>query len=243
MDNTGGRVSYTLGEKVRVLNPNGTVSKEVYTIQQDKSDRKGHVSLLNEKGEELKVNHRRILPFSIVATAIIVEVGDKYKAVCPTCGFVDMIRIVADKYKCSNCQSEHVCHWINTKPLKEVIRETKTIKPKVEEEKMQKQTKAAIVVDLDYMSKLANCKLYTKKNVKFDHERIDVKAHVLIYSDENGARKMCFNTYNGTLGKKMIDLPVQEFVEGKDSSRFFKVPDLIKAIEKLKREGYEEHTS
>lgn len=241
MENTGGRVSYTVGEQVRVLNLNGTISQAVYTIQQDKSDRKGHVSLSDTQGKELKVNHRRIIPFSTNATACVVEVGDKYKVVCPTCGHVDTIRIVADKYTCSNCTTTSQCHWINTKPLKEIIKEVKTQKPKVQVA-MQKETKETpAIVDLAALAKTENCKLYTKKNIKFDHERIDVQAHVLIHTNETVSRKMCFNTYNGTLGKKLTELPVQDFTEGKESNRFFKVPDLNKLVDKLKKEGYEEH--
>lgn len=240
MDNNGGRVSYTLGDKVRILSLNGTVSKDVYTIEQEKSDRKGHVALLDSKGKELRVNHRRILPFATEATACVVEIGDKFKVVCPSCGFVGTIRIVSDKYTCENCNNEHQCHWINTKPLKEIIKEAKVIKPKVED-KMQKETREAVVIDLNALASLPNCKLYTKKNVKFDHERIDVKAHVLVFNDGQSSRKMCFNTYNGTLGKKLVDLPTQDFIDGKESSRFFAINDMNKAMEKLRKDGYEEH--
>lgn len=238
MDNTGGRVSYTVGEKVKVLNVNGTISKAGYTIQQDKSDRKGHVSLVDAQGKELKVNHRRIIPYDTKATACVVEVGDKYKVVCPACGIVDIIRIVSDKYTCSSCSQNHECHWISTKPIKEIIKEAKVNKPKVET--MPKDKTAPAVVDLDALTKFANCTLYTKRNIKFDHERIDVQAHVLLYDNSQEARKLCFNTYNGTLGKKITELPVQDFVDGKESARFFKVTDVSKLKEKLKKEGYEE---
>lgn len=244
MENTGGRVSYIKGEKVKVLNVNGTISNTIFTIQQDKSDRKGHVSLLDEKGKELKVNHRRIIPFSTQASACVVEVGDKYKVVCPTCGIVDTIRIVSDKYSCTHCLQSHACHWISTKPIREIIKEAKVNKPKVET--MLKDKSEPIAVDLSALTSLPHCTLYTKRNIKFDHERIDVQAHVLLYDRLNEnvreSRKLCFNTYNGTLGKKITKLPIEEFIDGNESARFFKVMDVAKLKDKLRREGYEERS-
>lgn len=67
------------------------------------------------------------------------------------------------------------------------------------------------------LKSLANqpgCDLWTKNGVKFDHANVDVKSHALIIGGSN-PRKYCFNTYDGSLGKKAKDLMVAEFLENK----------------------------
>lgn len=66
------------------------------------------------------------------------------------------------------------------------------------------------VVDLDDV-KQHGVELWTKPQLNFDHAVMDVKAHALIA--DNPVRKLCFNTYDGTLGKKkkMEDLHLDDF--------------------------------
>ena len=70
---------------------------------------------------------------------------------------------------------------------------------------------------------------------------MDVKAHVLLIVDDN-PRKLCFNTYNGTLGKRGNSLPVtafqnDEMPEGK--RLWFHVKNADKQRQKLLKDGYE----
>jgi hypothetical protein len=83
-----------------------------------------------------------------------------------------------------------------------------------------------------------NCMLFTKKGIRFDHERIDVRAHVLLCIDDN-PRKMCFNTYNGQLGKDKKSPDFDGFCAGADGKNFYKVACVVKEQKKLLKQGYE----
>ena len=66
------------------------------------------------------------------------------------------------------------------------------------------------IVDLDEIKEYG-LELWTKRQLNFDHVSMDVRAHVLLADDP--VRKLCFNTYDGTLGKKkeLKDLHLPEF--------------------------------
>ena len=91
--------------------------------------------------------------------------------------------------------------------------------------------------DLAAIAKLENCELWTQGQVTFDHAKFDVAAHVLLFTGEN-PRKLCFNTYNGTTGKKGEQLPIEAFLKGEKVSGSYTVKDVDKAREKLTRDGY-----
>jgi len=96
-----------------------------------------------------------------------------------------------------------------------------------------------VAVNIDSLKLLGE--LYTRKQLRFNHPGMDVKAHVLLIVDDN-PRKLCFNTYNGTLGKKGNDLPTEAFQknempEGK--KLWFHVKNVDKQRQKLVKDGYE----
>lgn len=269
--NTGGRVQFVKDTEVRILELDGTVSKTVYLVDQERSDRKGFVALKERDGTRLvRVHHRRVLPLSVEGKAVVIESGDQYWALCPEHGQITAVEAGEETATCPQCSKIFPLHWLGVRPMAEATatpaEETATAEkpakapkaPKAEKapkppkaEKPPKEPKPApvakepAVVDLAALAKLPNCELWTKKNVKFDHERIDVQAHVLLFVGD-GARKLCFNTYNGTLGKKPgAELPAEAFCTGtpvagaKKETPWFAVPDLDKARAKLTKEGYE----
>lgn len=85
--------------------------------------------------------------------------------------------------------------------------------------------------------------LWTKPQLNFDHVTMDVRAHVLLADDP--ARKLCFNTYNGTLGKKkeLKDLHLEEFQANKpvqDRKLWHELKgSLDEARQHLEKKGYE----
>ena len=117
---------------------------------------------------------------------------------------------------------------------------TKKAAPK--KEKVKKERPARVVrephkPDLAAIAKLESCELWTQGQVTFDHAKFDVAAHVLLFTGEN-PRKLCFNTYNGTTGKKGEQLPIEAFLKGEKVSGSYSVKDLDKAREKLTKDGY-----
>lgn len=84
--------------------------------------------------------------------------------------------------------------------------------------------------------------LWTKPQLNFDHVTMDVRAHVLLAT--NPLRKLCFNTYDGQLGKKkkVENLHLEEFqanksVPGKKLWHLLK-GTLEEARQHLQKKGY-----
>lgn len=113
-------------------------------------------------------------------------------------------------------------------------------------EKKEKVIREVIKVDFSALTSLAKCELWTKGHVKFDHPDVDVQAHVLIFVDGESSRKLCFNTYDGALGKKSPPLPISEFTTdgtvttGKREKPWFAIKNLDKTKTKLAKDGYEQ---
>jgi hypothetical protein len=226
---------------VRILQINGTVSKEVYIIDED-ADRKGLVSL-KQKGslKTIKVIHSRVLPTSADGKAVVIESGDKYKVVCPEC---DDVGVITDTdtwagtcEECKGCKKEFNLHWLGVKPMAEAI-----ITNQEGSNMATKSNKTATVepVRVDFKDLQKYGELYTKKGVRFDHHEIDVQSHVLLFTGEN-PRKLCFNTYDGCLGKKNKGLPLEDFKNNEQQSGkrlWFDVKDIKKQQEALRKKGY-----
>lgn len=269
--NSGGRVRYSLEEEVRYVEMDGSISKEVYVVTQQRSDRKGHVSLRQREGtREVRVHFRRILPAQMDGKAVVIESQDRYWALCPEDQEPVDVNPGDDAVTCPKCSKTFTLHWMGARPMSEKTttaekapkepkaakastaapkepkapKPPKEAKPKVEKE--PKATKEPAKVDLAALAQTKGVELWTKKNVKFDHERIDVQAHVLLYVGD-GPRKLCFNTYNDTLGKKGGELPVAAFLANatQDAKKnvWFAVTDLEKTRGKLQKDGYEQHAA
>jgi hypothetical protein len=119
-------------------------------------------------------------------------------------------------------------------------------KPKTDKKTTKPAAREPVKVDFDALKALPNCELWTKKNVKFDHVDVDVQAHALLYVEGDAPRKLCFNTYDGVLGKKSPPLPTAEFTadtevkNAKKPKPWFPIKDLGKARTKLGKDGYEQ---
>lgn len=229
-------------------------------IKDDKyvrADRKGHIFLREEGGsKEQKIHFRRVLPVDVDGKAPVIESGDKYRAVCPGCGRVEDVDPSDSVINCPKCGETQV-HWLGVKPMTETTAETgkkeTSVKPAKKDStkkpaaaKKDKPVREVIRVDFDALKALNNCELWTKGHVKFDHPDVDVRAHALVLVDGESSRKLCFNTYDGALGKKSPALPIDEFVNdgvvktGKREKPWFAVKDLEKARAKLVKDGYEQ---
>ena len=119
-------------------------------------------------------------------------------------------------------------------------------KPKADRPKTEKLIKnepEPIIPDLDSYKQLPNCELWVKTGVRFDHPTIDVKSYVLLL-ESSKPRKLCFNTYNDTLGKKGEPLPVENFLEDKpvkgarSATPWYYINDADKTRAKLIKDGY-----
>ena len=223
-------------------------------VEYVRADRKGHIIVKPEGGtKEQKVHFRRVLPVEIDGQALVIESNDKYRAVCPKCGCVENVDPSDTAINCPKCGKIQV-HWLGVKPMVETTAAEKseakpaakkpaTAKPAAKKEKAVREV---IKVDFNALKSLTSCELWTKGHVKFDHPDVDVQAHVLIFADGDKSRKLCFNTYDGALGKKSPPLPISEFTTngtvttGKREKPWFAVKNLDKAKTKLAKDGYEQ---
>lgn len=266
--NTGGRKKFPKDSRVRVLMLTGQVSSEVYLVSEPpqieegaqsngyvRADRKGHIYLRSENGsKQQKVHFRRVLPVEIDGKAPVIESNDKYKAVCPTCGRVFTVDPNDTTIDCADCGKTPV-YWLGVKPMTSTAtkdNQTQDSKPSKDKEKTPSSKPTAkpekaepVKVDFEQLKSLDNCELWTKSHVKFDHAEVDVKAHVLLYNGDE-PRKLCFNTYDGALGKKSPPLPIDEFLadgtvtSGKRQKPWYSIKNLDKTKEKLAKDGYEQ---
>jgi hypothetical protein len=271
--NSGGREKYPTGQKVQILLLNGEVDKKHYLIVPEpiepvegedeeqipefvRADRKGHVPIREDGTNRFtKIHFRRILPLSsntnsdgsVQWNATVIESTDKYRAICPKCGNVFNVTPDDEHITCPT-DGEFELHWIGDKPMADATKTkdptkdpTATKKPKAAKKKTPKEP---IRVNFDELEKLQNCEFYTRRNVKFDHPDVDVKAHCLLYIGDS-PRKYCFNTYNGALGKKATSLFTDEFIANKaikgakKERPWFEVKDLDKERASLSKKGYE----
>lgn len=273
--NSGGRKKFVKNSRVRILLLTGEVSKEVYIVMEPprpkgadeehdngnngddryvRADRKGHIFLRQENStKEQKVHFRRILPVDIDGKVPVIESGDKYRAVCSSCGRVIDVHPGDDTINCPDC-GEIPIHWLGVKPMADTTtttekKTTKTKKPATKKPtaaKKEKTVREPIKVNFSELKGLDDCELWTKAHVKFDHPDVDVRAHALLFVDGENSRKLCFNTYDGALGKKSPPLPIDEFIKdgvvktGKREKPWFAVKDLEKTKTKLAKDGYEQ---
>ena len=240
MDNTGGRIDLQVGSEVRIIDNIGKISDDVYIVRASRSDRKGHV-LLEKDGVSLKVHYKRIMQKESHGKAVCVESAGHYSAVCPECAIVIEIEPNSEQLIC-NVHGPKSIIWTGVKPTS--TKQSKTPRPKNSTQKVSKlkgpKKMKQITVNLDDLAKLPNCELYSLTNVKFDHARVEVNAHTLIFVGPN-PRKLCFNTYNGCLGKKSAELPIAEFLaDNRDSKqRWYPIKDIEKTRDQLVKSGYE----
>jgi hypothetical protein len=136
--------------------------------------------------------------------------------------------------------------WLTQKPVKAKVKKSlKKVKEKdmenIAEATTKRKTKTQVVVDLTAIASTKSCELWTKKDIKFDNPKMDVRAHVLLYTG-TPARKLCFNTYNGTLGKSSKVLPIEAFLADKTNADqkkvWYNVADIDKARLQLQKDGY-----
>lgn len=246
--NTGGRITFESGSKVRYLTIDGKVSSDVYTIHSDdhinaRSDRRGLITLKHELNSKmLQVHARRILPLSVDGKSPVICSNDKYRVICQTCGFIsDFLDRPHDDIIHCVCGNHLHLHWIDEKPIsKRKSPQELTMTEHMNNDETPKATRAAKQeipkIDLDELAKRPNCELWTRSNIRFDHVGIDVKAHILLYTEGSTARKLCFNTYDGTLGKRSKGTSLFD-----DEKQWFLVNNAEKARAKFTKDGYVLH--
>lgn len=245
-DMAGGRMSFDSDEHVRILTVDGHISNAQYSVVIGRANRRGHVTL-QEIGttRQIKVTQRRVLVNCAEDGAFVVASGDKFRAVCPQCTYVAEINPSHDAFECPTHGTINVQWRKGERPLVSATasakppKKAKTAEKKPPVKKQAQPAREQIIVDLQHLAGLEGCELWTKSNVRFDHAMVDVRAHTLICINGN-VRKLCFNTYDGTLGKRGTALPIDEFLADTDTEkkRWYNVKSVDAERARLTKDGY-----
>lgn len=173
---------------VKLMMPDGTVSEELYD-EQGIADRKNCVYVACGD-KKLRVHKDRILPAESAGKLVPIKCGDTLRTSCPICSRVLIV---------SGATAVCPVHG------KMCVVDNGYSNQNAEQEPKMK-TDVQTTVDLATIASYG-VELWTKPQLKFSDPRTNVQSHVLLI--DSPARKLCFNTYNGTLGKKKAN--VQEF--------------------------------
>lgn len=236
-------------QRARILNGLDEITDDVFVISDEGPDKRGNYLLI----EDRKVaNPRRVRAHPTRILKINPEGSPVYRheletrANCPECGTPAGVDVGAECAKCTE-HGTYPIDWgrVESGPRpaapepEKKITTSKPKKPKATVERTPRAGRASTNIDFAAMKKAGE--LWTKVGVSFDYPGFDVKAHVFIIAGEGGARKWCFNSYNGTWGKKSKDDDMAMFIENKHGARAIGYPvkgDVEQERRKLQKAGY-----
>ena len=241
-------------QKVRILTGDDTISSDVFEVT-GAPDHRGNfllVSIVN-KGEtprKVRAHPSRMLKINPEGSSVYrSEDNTTLYAKCPKCSAEIPVEIGAEIVMCPDHAGFPV-DWskvdAGVRPhVAEVAQDPKS-------NKKTKQAKASAPqgarrskqpLTIDFAAMKANGEVWTKSGVEFDYPEFEVLAHVLVIDDGTNSRKLCFNSYNKTWGKKSKDDDLKLFFANKVNSSGKNVGYYLKngvdaERKKLEKSGY-----
>jgi uncharacterized Zn finger protein (UPF0148 family) len=237
-------------QRARILNPEDVITDDVHTIIEG-PDYKGNYLLLNETTQKRTRQHpTRILKINEEGVAVYRHNDTEMRADCPDCKCPQTVEIPQETIQCPE-HGKWTINWgtiesgprpasadagkkmATSRPLKS--------KTKSAAKKSIGRSKSPMAIDFEAMKQAGE--LWTKTGVDFDYVQYEVKAHVLIIDDGVNSRKMCFNSYNGTWGKKSKDEDLALFISdqrapGSKTIGYYIKVGVENERRKLERSGY-----
>lgn len=235
-----------MSDKVRILDATDTITADVYTIV-DGPDRKGNFTIVNDNTQRKSYIHpTRILRINDGIAAYRRETDMAVK--CPECNREIKIEIAQATCECEE-HGRFIINWgaidAGVRPAVDEPEKTVATKPAKKSKsanKPQRRTKTPIAIDFDRMKSVGI--IYTKPGVEFDYPGFEVKAHVFVIEDGEYSRKLCFNSYNGTWGKKDKGDELRVFIDEKSVAHngkkfgYFITSTMEQERKKLEKGGY-----
>lgn len=213
--------------KIRILNIDGTISTKLYQIIGEPSSQRIMVRSDGDN-KEILVHKNRIIPVDKDDVAVCILSGGVEMAICPKCLNISKRDAEKPDLTCERGCGNYLYHALGSECS--AIRSKKIM-----------ELKNKNVFSLDEVKKYPNMRVWSKLN-KFNHPNIDSRS-VIILHDSDKPRKLQFNTYNGSLGKKSPPLPLEAF-DKNEAPATGKCPWSILAStdaeeNRLKEAGYE----
>lgn len=237
--------------KARVITAEAKISKEIWEIlEEEGKDHKGNFYLQEEDGKrKIRAHPKRILPIRDDAAGVVHNDGT-FTAKCPQCDVEAQVD-VGKENSSAEC-SEHGSFQLNWSDTghghliaKLMPQETKSTNSqpskKAAGSKKQpaaKKQQSSATIDFDVMKKAGE--LWTKGGVNFDYPEYTVRTHTfIVIDDDETARKYCFNSYNGTWGKKSKQNDVERFIANQPAANGRKLGFGIKGTIEQERKRLE----
>lgn len=248
------REYYEPGTVVRLMELNGKVSTDKYEITPNeesptatvRSDRYSRISLTNRtSGVKITANHHRIIPVEYEGYSLVLESNSRFTAVCNICNCPTEVFSKIEQLNCPNCQHITQVFW----PMGVQLMNAHSASPNTAKKATTKHPRKTAPppkankqesVDMEALKKRGEVFV---KVMSFNHDKIDTRAYVVLLPDGAHSRKLCFNTYNGTVNAKK-PVPVADFLANKHNgkTRWYAVKDVDKArAEILKKDYKREH--
>jgi hypothetical protein len=211
----------------RILNIDGTVSQKTFKVIGDSAGPKVTLRSMADN-TDIRVHKNRMIPFEKSDQAICIMSGGFNMVICPKCLNISRSDSDSDEFSCENGCGTYQCHNLLTKSS--IIRSSK---------QMSLNTRNQF--SLEDVQKYTSMVVFQKTN-KFNHPNIDSRSIVIIHRSDK-PRKMQFNTYNGSLGKKAQALPLEAFERNEPPQGkcpWVAIASAEAEENRLKNDGYEQ---
>lgn len=173
-----------LEDQFCVLSMNGVVASDVYVLKR-LPDPKLIAVLEAADGKTHRVHQERLVPVDSYGKAIVVN--KVLKTVCPKCRH--LVDITPDNHVDCSCQPQRI-------PVLSVD----TTRSSFSNEKDDIMAAQATIDKVDLAQIAAYGIELWAKGLAFDHAHVDTVGYTLL--NDGPPRKLCFQTYKGSLGKK-----------------------------------------
>jgi len=203
----------------RVVSCTGKVSKDEWIFVRPSDNKSKIVVESVVTGNRMTIHKNRVIEANSLGKAVAMRKGTLLKAVCPDC-----FKVLTVEGGRITCEQHGEFETVSPGAKYQSVDTGKRPEPSQSDRSESMATKVAAEpaevvgtqVDLTEVAGFG-LELWTKPQLNFDHAKMDVQAHVLLA--DGPLRKLCFNTYDGTLGKKkkIEDLRLEEFKAGKQA--------------------------
>jgi len=181
--------------KYRILNIDGTLSSKIFTLVEYQTNQKAILrSVVDNK--DISVHKNRIVPFEDIDRALCIVSGGIDLVICPRCLGITNKEFNIDTFVCERGCGTYQYHSLDSDSS--LVRSTKIM-----------NQKSKNIFDLEAIGIYKSMVVYSKTN-KFNHPSIDSRSIIILHKSEK-PRKMQFNIYNNSLGKKSGSLPLEAF--------------------------------
>lgn len=181
--------------RYRILNIDGSISSKLYDLIEETSTQRATLRSVGES-KEILVHKNRMIPVDKVDSAVCVVSGGVELAICPKCLTISKKTLDRDNFLCERGCGNYPYHDLGSNGL--ALRSRKIM-----------ELKNKNVFSLEEVKKYPEFRVWGKLN-KFNHPNIDSRSVIILHSSDK-PRKLQFNTYNGSLGKKSPPLPLEAF--------------------------------